>query len=273
MKAQAQQVVYFNDFEANSFPTNGYTGSPTTHPYISSSSWTNSSNTNFTDEVGYNNSVGMGLNLNGSFSYFLTLTIAPGYEIQIDAYNFWREKNQANAGWEMKINGNSVDSGDTQPDGDFISTTPKLANPPLPPFSGTVTIEIKINGNGNGLYIIDDFSLYAVITPECPEAVSFPDKTLCEGNAWTIAIENPAVGSTFQWQVNVGGFGTWTNLSNDFNYSGVDTAILQIQDIPTNFNNNLYRCVITKTACATVETIPVALTVIPLPQTPNINYN
>ncbi len=46
---------------------------------------------------------------------------------------------------------------------------------------------------------------------------------------------------TYQWQVLNGS--TWTNLSNNANYSNVTSSTLNINNIPANFNNNQYRVV------------------------------
>jgi hypothetical protein len=46
---------------------------------------------------------------------------------------------------------------------------------------------------------------------------------------------------TYQWQVLNGG--TWTNLSNNANYSNVTSSTLNINNIPANFHNNQYRVV------------------------------
>jgi hypothetical protein len=55
--------------------------------------------------------------------------------------------------------------------------------------------------------------------------------------------------SSYQWQVFVAG-GTWTNLSNGGNYSGVTTASLSIISATTALNNKRYRVVITPSASA-----------------------
>ena len=46
-----------------------------------------------------------------------------------------------------------------------------------------------------------------------------------------------------QWQVGVvvGSDTTWTDISNEYNYAGVDNDTLSIKVAPASFDNNLYR--------------------------------
>ena len=62
---------------------------------------------------------------------------------------------------------------------------------------------------------------------------------LCPGGSGTIANSNIGI-SDNQWQVDNGnGF---TNLINNSNYSGVTTQSLQVNNIPSSFQGNKYRC-------------------------------
>jgi hypothetical protein len=59
-----------------------------------------------------------------------------------------------------------------------------------------------------------------------------------------------AVGATdYQWQVSTNGGFTWSNLSNNSNYVGVNTASLTINNTPISFNTYKYRCVVSESTC------------------------
>lgn len=62
----------------------------------------------------------------------------------------------------------------------------------------------------------------------------------CLGN--NISFTAATTGATYQWQVDIGsGYG---NITNGPNYTGVNTAILQINNVPTSFSGYKYRCVV-----------------------------
>ncbi|MFT3683078.1 MAG: hypothetical protein QM791_22655 [Ferruginibacter sp.] len=50
-------------------------------------------------------------------------------------------------------------------------------------------------------------------------------------------------GATYQWQVNTGGL-TFTDISDNANYSGSKTSKLTINNIPSSFNGYRYRCLV-----------------------------
>jgi hypothetical protein len=64
--------------------------------------------------------------------------------------------------------------------------------------------------------------------------------TGCDGGVRTIT--TPETGSTYQWQVNTGG--GYTDITNDANYSGVNTATLTITNAPSSWYGRKYRCVV-----------------------------
>lgn len=53
-------------------------------------------------------------------------------------------------------------------------------------------------------------------------------------------------GAKYKWQVNTGGT-FFADLANNSNYSGVTTATLQVNNIPSSFNSYRYRCIVDDT--------------------------
>lgn len=60
-------------------------------------------------------------------------------------------------------------------------------------------------------------------------------------------------GTTYQWQRSTGG--SYSNISNGVNYSGVSTRTLQLLAIPSSFYGYKYRCLVDGVADATGRTI------------------
>lgn len=68
--------------------------------------------------------------------------------------------------------------------------------------------------------------------------------SLCSGTSTSFT--SNVTGSTYQWQVSIDG-GPYSNLANSVNYSGVASATLQINNVPSSFNGNRYRCAVNGT--------------------------
>lgn len=64
--------------------------------------------------------------------------------------------------------------------------------------------------------------------------------TFCPGSSTSIT--STRTGSIYQWQVNTGS--GYTNIANNFYYTGTNTATLLINNIPSNFAGYQYRCVV-----------------------------
>jgi len=74
-----------------------------------------------------------------------------------------------------------------------------------------------------------------------------------------------ATSPNYQWQVSINGGLSYGNLSNDVNYSGVNTSILTISGTPISFNGNMYRVILSSPAYAcdgNVTSDPATLTIV-----------
>jgi subtilisin-like proprotein convertase family protein len=106
--------------------------------------------------------------------------------------------------------------------------------------AGTWTLTVRDNSNedggaltGWGLYFNNCLVIATPISPAWTQ--------LCPPTAGTSLTSN-LNGAVYQWQLNTGtGF---TNISNNANYSGVNTATLQITNAPSSWNGYQYRCVV-----------------------------
>ncbi|MFT3937039.1 MAG: FG-GAP-like repeat-containing protein [Chitinophagaceae bacterium] len=93
-----------------------------------------------------------------------------------------------------------------------------------------------INGDSQLDLLVPQNTFVAVYTNMVGSKIS----AACPGT--TVSDSADKKGNTYQWQLNMGnGF---SNLTNSTNYSGVNTAILQISNVPLTWNNYHYRCLV-----------------------------
>lgn len=82
---------------------------------------------------------------------------------------------------------------------------------------------------------------------------------LCEGGNTSFSITALGTGITYQWQVNPGsGF---TNIINNFTYSGATTPTLNLTAVTGAMNNYQYRCIVTGVCTPIATSSTVVLTV------------
>jgi len=101
-----------------------------------------------------------------------------------------------------------------------------------------------------------------VLTPACANPVisAQPQNRLsCETASTNFSITASNT-STYQWQVNTGS--AWANVSGS-TYSGATTNNLTITNIPLNYNNYQYRCIVTGACSNPVTSSAATLTVNP----------
>ena len=66
---------------------------------------------------------------------------------------------------------------------------------------------------------------------------------LCPPLASSSIVSNIS-GTNYQWQVSINNGNSFANISNSTNYNGVTTGTLQLINLPSSFNGNIYRCVV-----------------------------
>ncbi len=107
--------------------------------------------------------------------------------------------------------------------------------------AGTWTLEITDNADQDG----GSLTGWGLAINGCPITAtpisSAPWTQLCPPAASTSLTSN-LVGISYQWQVNTGG--GFTNITNNANYSGTNTQILQINNAPSSWSGYQYRCVV-----------------------------
>jgi uncharacterized repeat protein (TIGR01451 family) len=70
------------------------------------------------------------------------------------------------------------------------------------------------------------------------------DQTIMVGNNAQFTVGTSASNPTYQWQMDEGT--GWNNLSNQGQFSGVDTDVLNISSVTLGQNNNQLRCIVTE---------------------------
>ncbi|OFX81937.1 MAG: hypothetical protein A2X12_00565 [Bacteroidetes bacterium GWE2_29_8] len=96
----------------------------------------------------------------------------------------------------------------------------------------------------------------------------------CEGLNTTISLIITNVNNAkYTWKVYNNSTGNWDALTNNSIYSGVNTAVLNINNTPATYNGNRYYCEITNTmhSCIAISN-DVVITINPLPEKPQITY-
>jgi len=79
---------------------------------------------------------------------------------------------------------------------------------------------------------------------------------ICANGGVTLA--SNITGASYQWQQNSGG--SFVNISNGINFSGVNTPNLQISNIPSSWHSYLYRCVVSGNFISTIYKLNTANT-------------
>ena len=159
--------LYQHNFGTTNINTYPYTVAPNIiDPGLSNSVWTN----NTGSWVSFIGSSGEALGLansSGAANVTLTFTVAPGKQMTIDTFSFWRQRSPVGAqNWSMAINGINVGSGTIAQTAAATGTLP-VANPVVN-LTGNVNVVISLsNAPGVGTFRVDDFTLNGTITNTC----------------------------------------------------------------------------------------------------------
>lgn len=157
-----------------------------------------------------------------------------------------------------------LEAGFTDADGDD-----KVLDGPLTFDDGTVDgrglvvghdyTQLPDDNDTNGVYDFQEFNRIVINTPPV-------DVSHCEGDIALFQVISD--GANFQWQV-LDASGVWANLSDGGNYSGTNTAQLQINNLTMGLNTSEYRVGIFKNdlVCPKYSS-PAKLEVTPLPAPP-----
>lgn len=160
----------FGTTTINSYP---YTVAPNIiNPDLSNSVWTNNKGA----WISFIGSSGMALGISDASTnatLTLTFTVAPGKQLNISNYSFWRQRTPSGPqNWSMSINGINVGTG-TIPATGATTGALTVANP-ITAVTGTVTVLITLSNppvGGFGSFRIDDFTLNGTITNTCTPPV------------------------------------------------------------------------------------------------------
>jgi hypothetical protein len=92
-------------------------------------------------------------------------------------------------------------------------------------------------------------------TPQSPSVTTPPAaQTVTIGQAATFSVAVTAIPApTYQWQQQVAGSSTWTNLSDNSTFSGAATATLTVSSATAAMNGSAYRCVVANTIGTTTS--------------------
>ncbi|HPB24178.1 MAG TPA: choice-of-anchor D domain-containing protein [Bacteroidales bacterium] len=191
----ATPVIYYHDFGTTPITTKPYTDVPVTlDANLSNSSWTTSAAA-FAGYVGNGGTPSYCLsiaNSSGTPTFTLTFNVAPGYEVEISSFDFWRVSSSTGAAnWTLTINGTSVGSGSIPTTGALLGQT-NVSNT-ISGLTGTVTVVYTMSGaSGSGSSRLDDFRLWGFVTPAPQPEIDI------QGNSVSIA-DGDATPSASDW--------------------------------------------------------------------------
>jgi hypothetical protein len=162
------QIIYQHAFGTTTFtPVNPYTVAPNTiDANLSGSQWATSFASGFSSLAG---ATGQALSLSSSVgvpTYSLSFTVASGFNCDITAYSFWRQRSASGAqNWTLTVNGITTIGTGTVPTTGANTGTLASSNA-ANGLSGTVNVVLQLaNATGAGTFRLDDFTLYGSTYP------------------------------------------------------------------------------------------------------------
>ena len=160
------QIIYQHDFGTATFTAvNPYGVPPTTiDANLNTSQWLTSLATGYNSLAG---STGQALSINnsgGTPTYSLSFNVASGFNCDITAFSFWRQRSTTGAqNWTLTVNGITTIGTGTVPTAGANTGTLAVSNP-ANGLSGTVNVVLQLSGaTGTGTFRLDDFTLYGSV--------------------------------------------------------------------------------------------------------------
>lgn len=200
-KSITAQIIYQHSYGTSTFTAvNPYTVTPNTiDANLSASQWSTSFASGFSSLAG---ATGQALSLSnsgGTPTYSLTFNVASGFNCDITAFSFWRQRSAAGAQtWTLTVNGSTVMGAGTTPTAGVNTGTLSVSNP-VNGLSGTVNVVLQLSGaSSTGTFRLDDFTLYGSTYPVtgCTtptlQASSFGSSSI--GNNSAVVSWNPGSG-------------------------------------------------------------------------------
>ena len=254
------QTIYHHDFGTSTFTAvNPYGVAPTTiDANLSASQWSTSVVAGFTSFAG---STGQALsvsNSGGTPTYSLSYAVGAGFNCDISAFSFWRQRSGTGAqNWTLTVNGiTTIGAGTTPTVG--VSTGTVAVSSAANGLSGNVNVVLRLGGaSGTGSFRLDDFTLYGTVystvvcTPPTVQASSYISNSITANSAtvgWTSGNGNnvivlahqsvpvnasPANGIAYTansifasgQQIGVGNYVVFNGVGNSVNVTGLASGI------------------------------------------------
>ncbi|KGO93795.1 hypothetical protein Q766_07615 [Flavobacterium subsaxonicum WB 4.1-42 = DSM 21790] len=97
-----------------------------------------------------------------------------------------------------------------------------------------------------------NLGIHSEIVPVVPSITQPQPITVCEGTPAVFTAQADGNASyTYQWKI-LSSTNSWTDVTNDGNYTGATTGTLTVLNPDQSFNNNQYYCAITSAVCNVV---------------------
>ena len=144
--------------------------------------------------------------------------------------------------------GGTIDLDNTTPGGTWSSSNALIATVDQDGVvttlaAGTVTINYTVTDAGCTTVVSQNIEIKAPIVSSNPG-----NATVVTGNTATFSVTATGDITSYQWQVSTDQGGTYTDVTNDSNYSGATTNTLTIANTPGEWNQYLYQVIITGVA-------------------------
>ena len=167
-KISFSQIIYQHNFGTSTFTAvNPYGVAPTTiDANLSASQWQTSFASGYSSLAG---STGQALSISnsgGTPTYSLSFTVGSGFNCDITAFSFWRQRSTAGAQtWTLTVNGITTIGAGTTPTTGVSTGTVGVSNT-VNGLSATVNVVLQLGGaTSTGTFRLDDFTLYGTVYP------------------------------------------------------------------------------------------------------------